>query len=419
MLFSGPPDAPTLADVLPNCLAAMGVAEPAPAAAPGAAFGEQDAPARSSANSGASRSASAAATQDAPARPVRPLGLPPVRGVVVVLVDGLGAEQLRARSGHARALTRAWDGDELHSFPSTTVAGITSLTTASSAGEHGLLAYTVWHREHEVYLNQLTDWGEHMPPATWQLRPTVFERAPGVDAVVVSMPEYRTSGLTRASLRGAEYRTGSTMLERSEAAIAAAHELPRPLVYLYHAELDQVGHAKGWQSQAWTIELERFNESLEYLLARLPTDIGVLVVADHGMVDVPVAAQRDLDLELLRGAVAMAGEPRLRHIYLPEAAGICDHEAFAAKLRQAHPDALVLTREQALASGWYGPVVPEAARRMGDVLLVATGDYSFFFADTPANKRHAIGQHGALTPAETRVPLVRLAAFSSPPPPRR
>ncbi|MFD2758968.1 alkaline phosphatase family protein [Gulosibacter faecalis] len=342
------------------------------------------------------------------------LGLPEVRGVVVVLVDGLGALQLRARAKHAPTLTRAWNGATARSFPSTTVAGITSLTTASPAGMHGMVAYSVWDRQERLYLNQLSGWGELMPPDSWQLCDTVFETVRGAQPVVVSVDAYRESGLTLASLRGAEYRAAETMLARSEVAAAAADQLANPLIYLYHAELDQVGHAQGWESDAWTARLEELDASIDRLLELLPDDIGVLLLADHGMLDIAPERQVDLDDALSSDVVAVAGEPRLRHIYLDDSATDLDREVLAGRLRRAEGSrAEVHTRDEAIALGWYGREVdPEAADRIGDVIVAATGDVSYYVRAMPASMRQMIGQHGSITLEETTVPLVRLGAFA-------
>lgn len=340
--------------------------------------------------------------------------MPEVRGVIVILVDGLGAHQLRARSGHARTITRAWNDGTAQSFPSTTVSGITSLTTASRAGAHGMVAYSVWDREQRMYLNQLSGWGEHMPPDTWQLCDTIFETVRGASHVVVSVEDYRDSGLTLASLRGADYLGAETMLERSEVAAQAARELAHPLIYLYHAELDQTGHSQGWESDAWTARLEELDASIDRLLELVPDDIGILLLADHGMVDIPRERQRDIDDALPSDVVAVAGEPRLRHIYLPDDATDLDREVLTSRLRAAEGDlAVALTRDEAIARGWYGDDVdPEVFDRIGDVVLAAVGDVSYYVRPMPASMRQMIGQHGSITPEETTVPLVRLGAFA-------
>lgn len=376
MLLNRRSDRPILADVFPNCLAAM----------------------RGDAGE---------------------FGLPAVRGCVVVVVDGLGAQQLLARSGHARTLMRAWgDRQQLMSFPSTTVAGITSITTGQLAGGHGMVAYSVWDREYELVRNQIAGWDHAgMLPTVWQLAPTLFEGA-GVDAAVVSVAEYRQSGLSHASLRGAEYFAGESMLERSKLAASIAAQRKRPLVYCYHAELDQVGHKHGWESDAWLAQLEALDAAMSELVARIPSDVGVLVVADHGMVDTPRDTQIDIPEQALRGVVAVAGEPRLRHLYLDVDAQTASETAarrmqLAQDVRNALDGrALVVTQDQAIEWGWYGSKVAWQAReRIGDVLIAATENEAYYTEAMPESARQMRGQHGSVTDAETLVPCIRFGAF--------
>lgn len=376
MLLNRMSDRPILADVLPNCVAAMRGAN-----------GE--------------------------------LNLPPVRGCIVVVVDGLGAHQLRSRRGHARTLSHSFgDRDELVSFPSTTVAGITSITTGELAGAHGLVSYSVWDREYEALRNQITGWDhEGMLPTVWQLAPTVFERE-RLDAAVVSVAAYRSSGLTRASLRGATYLAADSMTERSVCAAQFAAQHAQPLVYCYHAELDQTGHQYGWQSDAWLAQLEALDAAIAALLNETPSDIGILVVADHGMIDTPSETQVDIPSRVLNDVVAVAGEPRLRHLYLrePDASGdgAPARQHLADAVRAALDDrALVITREQAVAWGWYGPLVSwEAEERIGDVLVAATSNEAYYTQDMPDSARQMRGQHGSVTEAEITVPCIRLGAFA-------
>ncbi|GGA57823.1 phosphodiesterase [Pseudoclavibacter endophyticus] len=378
MLMSPATGRPTLADVLPNCVAAM--------------RGE-----------------------------VGMLGLAPVRAAVVMLVDGLGAGMLRSRAGHARRFMHGWGRKHTaHSFPSTTVAGVTSLTTATAAGVHGLCGYSLYDRPAGLVRNQLHGWGADMDPYTWQLQPTVFEtlRDRGdLRPVAIGLSAYEASGLTRASLRGAEYIVGDTIADRVDRALDAVAS-DRSLVYLYVAELDQAGHKHGWESDAWIERLEETDAALATLEAGLPDDVGLLVTADHGMLDIPRERQRDIpaDSELLEGVVAVAGEPRLRHLSLGDDATRADAERLAARWNSAEGDrATAITRRDALAAGWYGDpghVHPAAAARLGDVIVAATRGVTYYAEWMQGGQRDVIGQHGSVSPEETIVPLIRKGAFT-------
>lgn len=347
------------------------------------------------------------------------LQLPEARGAVVMLVDGLGAELLRARQGHARHLVRGWGRrDTLGAFPSTTVAGITTLTTATRAGEHGMVGYSVWDRSATVYRNQLSGWGEGMDPASWQLQPTVFERLrdadDAIEPFIVSTGAYVDSGLTHASLRGATYVAGESMRERCRLTAKLCAEVEHPLVYLYHAELDQAGHKYGSESDQWLAALEELDSAFGELLARLPAEIGVLVVADHGMLDIAPHQQIELEGEMLDGLAAMAGEPRLRHLYLSEP----ENESLLADVLARYREreggrAVVLSKQEAIDAGWYGPLVRQEARdRLGDVLLAARKQVTYYTPAIDLRTRGVIGQHGSITDTETIVPAIRHGAFA-------
>ena len=68
--------------------------------------------------------------------------------------------------------------------------------------------------------------------------------------------------------------------------------------------------------------------------------------------------------------------------------------------------AWVLTRDEMVESGWFGPRVTDTARkRLGDVALVPFADVSF---DDPADHGSfaLVCRHGSMTSAEIDVPLL-------------
>lgn len=331
------------------------------------------------------------------------LSLPPVRGAVVLLVDGLGAAQLGQRAGHARTLANAPGGSLDAGFPSTTAAALASLTTGVLAGEHGMVGYDALVPGAGVR-NQLRDWGGAMDPATWQRVPTIFEHEP---SIVIGEPKHATSGFTQAVLRGAEFRGGRSMADRFAIAEQAARE--RSLVYLYVPELDRHGHDHGWQSNAWVDALEQLDGHVARLVGTLPRDVGLVATADHGMVDVAASGHLIVPPELLESVVHVAGEPRCLQLHATERATA---DALADAWRGWLGDAAwVATRQEIIASGWFGDVHPDVAPRLGDVFVAARGRRAIYVDETdPA--RGMVGQHGSLTPDELRVPLRRFGAFA-------
>lgn len=343
--------------------------------------------------------------------------LPAVRQVVVLLVDGLGAAALKTRAGHARTLAGAMTRrDVIHSgFPTTTAAALASLCTGAAPGRHGLVGYTVLDGAHDRVVNQLSGWDARLDPATWQREPTVFElaAADGLRTSVVGPPKYATSGFTAAVLRGADYHQAKTLDERFAATRRILDEGRPGIVYLYVPELDMTAHASGWESGRWTDQLEALDGAVRVFVATLAADEGLLLTADHGVLDVPATAQVHIDAhpDLIAGVRHVAGDPRCLQLHLEPGA---DRDALvAAWTAREGRRAWIATREEAIAAGWFGEVDPVVLPRIGDVLVAARGLVAYY--DTRASTaqgRAMIGQHGSWTPEETRVPLLRFGAFA-------
>ncbi|ROP65963.1 alkaline phosphatase family protein [Curtobacterium sp. ZW137] len=375
-----PDDTANLADVLPSCLVALGAAD--------------DAWVRS---------------HGLEAR----IALRPARSVVVVLVDGLGAGSLAARAGHARFL--AASRKRLRSgFPTTTAAALSTLTTGRSPGTHGVVGYTGWNPDTGTVMNLLGGWDSEVP-AGWLLAPTLFTEAAalGIDPVVVGPARYRTSGMTANVLGGARYVAADAIAERVDAALAET-ATGHSLVYLYVPELDSIGHKSGWQSEKWTAALELLDGELARLDARVAPDVGVLVTADHGMLDVPPEANIAIDPDLLADVVGVAGDPRCRQLSVAPGT---DVPALVEAWRTRYGKrAYVASRDDAVAAGWFGTVSDAVLPRIGDVVVVARGSWAFNDdreLDPRKDPKRMVGQHGALTDDEVGVPLRLAGAFAN------
>jgi hypothetical protein len=344
-------------------------------------------------------------------RPGR-MALPRVDKAVVLIVDGLGHDALTAHAGHARTLARRLPHDPAigAGFPTTTVAALATLTTGQTAGRHGLVGYRVYDPALDRVVNQLSGW-EGLDPASWQRSPTLFETAAvdGVRAIAIAHPRYADSEFTHAVLRGAEFTGAADAAARTGALARALAEPGRALIYYYVPDLDMAGHAKGIASREWVEALESLDAELADVVGLVGARHGLVVTADHGMVDVPEHAHRIPPPELLDGVRHVAGEPRCLQLHLD--AGV-DPAELAARWRASEGSrAWIATREQAVTAGWFGQVDAEVRPRIGQVLVAARADTAFY-VDAQDRARGMVGQHGSLTRAETAVPLLRFGAFA-------
>ncbi|HEX4442968.1 MAG TPA: alkaline phosphatase family protein [Galbitalea sp.] len=347
------------------------------------------------------------------------IGLHGARRVIVILVDGLGAASLRARAGHARTMTAARGATIDSIFPTTTAAALATLATGAPPGRHGLVGYSVLDAANDRIVNQLSGWDERLEPATWQREDTLFQMAAasGFGAVAVGPARYADSGFTHAVLRGAQYRVAASIADRFAVAARWLREPGQPgLLYLYIPELDSVAHKSGWESPEWTARLEDVDSELARLVAGLSANDGVLLTADHGVVDVPLRSHVLIDSapELLDGLRFVAGEPRCLQLHFDRGLTISQRDRLVAEWRESESDrSWVATRDEAIDAGWFGDVAPEVIPRVGDLLVAARKNIAYYDRRTASPSSMAmIGQHGSWSPAELQIPLLRFGAFA-------
>ena len=339
---------------------------------------------------------------------------PPVRSAILAVVDGLGTANLAARRGHARFLAPRARPVALSTFPTTTATALTSLLTGTAAGVHGIVGYRADVPGTGV-VNQLDGWDAGLiDPLRWQRADPIMAKqaVAGRACFVVSKPEYVASGFTRATLRGADIRGARAIEERVDLALELARSTPGSLTYLYAPELDAAGHRYGSNSEHWAAALERIDGALARLEVGQADGVGVLITADHGMVDVPERGHVLLDSgdPRLQDVRAIAGEPRMLHVYAQPGAAEAVHRAWLREEARCW----VFTRESAIRDGLFGPTVsPEVENRIGDVLVAARSAVAFYdVRDGTSAGREMVGQHGSLTAAERVVPLIRAGAFA-------
>lgn len=349
------------------------------------------------------------------------LALPAVRKVVVFVVDGLGANTLDERAGHARTLAGASSkaATAASGFSTTTACGLATLTTGTHPGVHGMVGYTCLDPDNDRVVQLLTGWDERLDPATWQRSRTVFERAAdhGIPSFAIGIERFRGSGFTSAVLRGAEFLGGASVAARVRTARRVLDENEAAIVYLYAAEFDHAAHNHGRGSARALQALEDIDAAAADLAAGLRRDEGLLVTADHGSLDVPETSHVLFDREpgLLDGIRHVAGEPRALQLHFEPDAGPGLRERVVQRWREAEGErSLILTREEATAEGWFGPEVdPAVAPRIGDLIVAARKVVAYYDTRTAtASSRAMVGQHGSLSPEEARVPLLRFGAYA-------
>ena len=341
-----------------------------------------------------------------------PLDFLSAERVCLLVVDGLGWELLREHPAAAPFLSElAVAGRPLTAgFPATTATSLTSLGTGRPPGQHGVLGYQVAVPGQGRLLNAL-HWDQRVDPQAWQPGSTIFERAAaaGIGAYRVGHSSFRQTGLFLAAMRGADYVVANTFGALVAQAAAALGRCDRALALVYHAELDATGHAFGCSSDAWRYHLGHVDKLAEQLAGALPPGTVMHVTADHGMIDVPPQDRIDADAEpaLRHGVALLGGDARARHVYARPGAAA---DVLAVWQEVLGERAWVVSREEALRDGWFGPADESVIDRIGDVVAAAVGTTGIIDTRYEPHESALVGMHGSLTTAEQLIPMLALAS---------
>ena len=328
---------------------------------------------------------------------------------LVFLVDGLGADLLSKYADVAPSLSRmVMHGTVTTSFPSTTATSLATLTTGEMPGAHGMLGYTVQvPRSGGRVLNSLK-WDERVDPVMWQPVPTLFERASaeGISTTHVAAKRYENTGFTRAVFRGANYKGANVSADLISETVAALQKSPS-FVYLYVNDVDSAGHSDGVGSDKWIAALKSVDDLVKALMQKLPKGTRIWLTADHGMINVEEKVILGKENDLLSDIAVIAGEPRMRHLYLSTESASAEKEVISRWESELGSKVTMHTRQSAITAGLFGPNVSlDASERAGDVIAIAQGNLVLLDPERADKEGAMIGHHGGDSVIESSVPLL-------------
>lgn len=335
--------------------------------------------------------------------------LPKVKHSVVILVDGLGFENLRAASGYARFLNSKLEHSIRCEFPSTTATSLTGLATGTRSGVHGLIGYSVYDRISKSQKNLLTGWTSANDAASFKSQSTLSEISGEVEVNVIGPAVYESSGFTELTMKGASYQAADKIPDRFALIEKTFVGSAATVSYLYVPELDQAAHKFGVASNQWLHLLEELDLILNRFNSKITSNVGVIITADHGVLDV---AQTDHiyldDFAWYRDSVEnTAGDPRCNFVYLKTSDDLAE---FTKKAREVFGHAAyVCTNQQLVEAGW---LVEGTSTLKPDIYLIWKVDqvaYDRRFSKPQHLKM--IGQHGGISDVETRIPLIKLGKY--------
>ena len=324
--------------------------------------------------------------------------------IVLLVIDGLGYEQLQRHAHIAPNLMSLVGGSITTIAPSTTASALTSLVTGASPAEHGIVGYRM--DMGDSIMNSLRWWSDTRdlrkvhPPATVQPIPPFV----GMTIPVVSRAELEGSAFTEAHLRGSRpcgWRAASSIVAQCANLISSGEKF----VYAYYDGIDKIAHERGFGAY-YNSEIAATDWLVGSLLNTLPSGTTLAITADHGQVQVDdnvVHLSDDIKASLHH----QSGEGRFRWLHAKRGQ---ESDLLQIATDSYRDIAWVASRDQVIEEAWLGParggrIADQVKRRLGDVALVPFTATTF---DDPLDSGpfSLVCRHGSLTADEMFVPFL-------------
>lgn len=338
-----------------------------------------------------------------------PMNLKARKSVCVLLIDGLGISNLKSAGGHASFLNSRMSQSISCYFPATTSTSLTGLATALQPSETGFIGYQIYHKENRQSMNLLSGWIDYAAGATFQKQLTVSELAIQKDMEfhVVSHPAYEESGLTGATMRGAVFHGRSDIKARFEHALELLSQPQSKVIFLYVPELDQVAHQFGSESSKWLEGLETVDSLVRNLSENIPRNTGLIITADHGVIDIPESNHLYLDEVLPKEKLNfVGGDTRGLFLYLVDPA---ETAAVQQLLMATYSESCWVLKPDDLINAGYWKQSQSSAATEPDLVLLARKKVALYHRGFAKKKSLLMkGHHGSITAEELTVPLIKV-----------
>ncbi len=318
--------------------------------------------------------------------------------VVVMLFDGMGTAILQKHEEQSPFLRSHIRGSISSVFPPTTVAATTSIESGLTPLEHGWLGWTLYFDEIDknVCVFPNTEYGTDEQAETFNVAKKHIPHQTLEDAI-------NEAGNAKAYFisRHATIKIDSVQ-EICENVKNLCAQKGKKYIYTYWNQPDHDIHDYGTTDAHVAEQIKFIDESVQSLCNDLENAL-VIVVADHGLIDVKWASLLDYPqiCECLTRAPSI--EPRTLAFFVKE--GMKD--AFKERFLNAFGnDFLLLSHEEVLESGIFGDGKPHKKFEdfVGDFLAIATSDLCI--EPFALDEHPFVGAHAGLCEDELNIPFI-------------
>lgn len=316
--------------------------------------------------------------------------------IFLFLIDGMGANLIESKLPNDSFLRKNMLYKTKTVFPATTTAATTSIRTGKAPNENAWLAWNQYIDELNDYIIPFkgvsyyndTNYGSDYFSKFVPVKFTEDElKEKGIKSKIV-FPSFMENGFEDIDSEVNEL-------------IRCSNNEDYRYIYAYWDKYDTYMHEYGPSDKICDSYLLHINYQLERLANNLNDDTMLIIVADHGQIDL----KRYYDL---RGSefVKMfrklpAFETRAQMFYIKDEYKIEFEELFKKTFENKF---ILLSRKEILESKIFGDRTnhPKFEDFLGDYLSIAISDMSFISID----KEYIKGHHAGLCDDETIIPVI-------------
>ncbi|MBR2801820.1 MAG: alkaline phosphatase family protein [Erysipelotrichaceae bacterium] len=320
--------------------------------------------------------------------------------IFLILIDAMGANLIEKKLPPEAFARKNMLYKTMTVFPPTTTAATTAIQNGKAPNENAWLGWCEYFPEVDDtvipfrgigYYSDI-NYGENY----------VYDLIP----VTSTDEELRQQGIPARVLYPAFREDGcASFAEMTERLIGYSHTGEYRYIYAYWDEYDSLMHKVGPSSPEADACLLRINSELQHLADNLAEDTMMIVVADHGQVDI----HRDVNLYYTKYRDyfyrAPSIETRAQALFVKEEC----RERFEKEFKEEFQDDFVLlSKQQVLDTKLFGPHRdhPRFEGLLGDYLAIAKSDVCFSYRKDPAKAFKFAGQHAGMCPDELYIPLI-------------
>lgn len=317
--------------------------------------------------------------------------------IIVLLIDALGWHQLQTLSKEDSFLRRNVKRKIMTVYPPTTVAATTSFLSGKYPCETAWLGWQQCFKEIDEHLVMFLN-RSYYTQEPYREQNYTFEKV----AVNNIVTDCLMHGIQAKEIYPAFRKDGVSSFEELCQRIVEESKMQKnQCVYAYWDEFDACMHRHGVNAEASKAMLQSYDLLMEQYFTSLSSDTALLVLADHGQIDVTHRCiQEDPTLmTYLRHLPSI--EPRTINFYIkPES-----KKAFVTYFQKVYGDKfLLMTQAEVLQNKLFGEGKehPMLKAFLGDYIAIAVSNEELIYAKEKAVK----GSHAGYTKEEMEIPLL-------------